>query len=56
MLNFDGDVDADANVKCEHTLKVRSHGTFAFLFDLCRPILENGNVKCEQSLFDIDPI
>ena len=27
MLNFDGDIDA--NVKCEHTIKVCSHGAIA---------------------------
>ena len=30
MLNFDGDVDANANanVKCEHTISVYSHGLY----------------------------
>ena len=32
MLNFDGDVDGDANVKCEQSIKVSSHLTFAFAF------------------------
>ena len=49
--------------QCEHkpdllllksfkTLKVNSHGTcaFAFFFDLCRPVLENANINCEQDL------
>ena len=32
-------------------IKVHSQVTsaFAFIFDLCRPFLANGNVKCEQN-------
>ena len=34
-----------------HTFMLHSHVTcaFAFFFDLCRPVLENTNVKCEHN-------
>ena len=41
-------------------LEVHSHltSTFAIFFELCRPVLENGNVKCKDyyTLPWIDPI
>ena len=38
------------NVKKNVDVKAHSHVTsvFAFFFDLCRPVLENVNVKCEH--------
>ena len=30
-------------------LKIRPHVTSAFFFDLCRPVLENANVKCQHN-------
>ena len=40
MLNFDGDVDANANVKCEQTFTVETKKPGGFIKD----------IKCEQTL------
>ena len=35
---------------CKHCVKVHTHVTsaLAFFFNLCRPVLENANIKCEH--------
>ena len=48
MLNCDIDVESNANIKCEHNIKNYSHIMSTFTFDLCRPVLEKANVKCEH--------